>query len=94
MLNVPDELPSGMTIEPGTVAAPLLLDRFTKMPPAGAGFTSVTVPVEGLPPVTVLGFTVRPAIWPLPGPGPLGGLIVKFAEELFDEVAVIVATVG
>ena len=44
---------------PGTLADPLLLDRLTCIPPAGAGAAKVTVPVEGLPPVTVLGFSVR-----------------------------------
>lgn len=41
----------------GTVAAAvLLLDRVTTAPPAGAGALSVTVPVDGLPPRTEVGF--------------------------------------
>ena len=42
----------------GTVAAEvLLLDRDTMAPPTGAGPLRVTVPVEGLPPTTLVGFT-------------------------------------
>lgn len=40
----------------GTVASELLLDNVTVMPPLGAGAVRVTVPVVGLPPMTVLGF--------------------------------------
>ena len=44
----------------GTVAiAVLLLERVTVAPPVGAGPVSVTVPVEVLPPVTVVGFKLR-----------------------------------
>src|SRR5512134_3290048 len=42
----------------GTAAAPmLLLDRDTTAPPDGAAEVSVTVPVDGLPPVTVVGLS-------------------------------------
>ncbi len=41
----------------GTAAAVRLLARVTRMPPAGAGPLRVTVPVEGLPPVTVAGLS-------------------------------------
>jgi hypothetical protein len=44
----------------GTVATPvLLLDRVTEIPFAGAGPFKVTVPVEGVPPLTVEGLRVR-----------------------------------
>src|SRR6266850_3110214 len=49
--------PAGTVTLPGTVAAELLLDSVTCVPPPGAGPSSVTVPVELLPPVTVVGFT-------------------------------------
>ena len=64
---------AGTVTLPGTVAAELLLDSVTCAPPAGAGPSSVTVPVELLPPITVVGlspseerpaagFTVRVAV--------------------------------
>src|SRR5258705_331277 len=41
----------------GTVAAALLLDNVTTVPPLGAAAVRVTVPVELVPPITVLGFS-------------------------------------
>ena len=61
-VNWPLVEPCGITMLSGTVAEPLLLERLTRMPPAGAGALSVTVPVEGFPPVTVVGFSERLAI--------------------------------
>ena len=53
--------PAGTVTVPGTLAAPgRLLPRLTVAPPAGAALPSVTVPVEGVPPVTLLGLTLRP----------------------------------
>ena len=49
---------AGTVTLPGTVAAELLLDSVTGAPPPGAGPLSVTVPVELLPPVTVVGLTL------------------------------------
>ncbi len=42
----------------GTVAEVLLLERFTVAPPVGAAPLRVTVPVEGDPPVRLLGLSV------------------------------------
>jgi hypothetical protein len=50
--------PAATVTLPATVAAELLLDSVTGAPPAGAGPFSVTVPVELLPPVTVVGLTL------------------------------------
>src|SRR5881296_1070229 len=49
-------LPGTVTLA-GTVATlVLLLERDTRAPPLGAGPLSVTVPVDELPPVTLVGF--------------------------------------
>src|SRR2546422_283661 len=49
-------VPPGETVTlAGTTAAGLLLESVTCAPPAGAGPFSVTVPVEGFPPVTLAG---------------------------------------
>jgi hypothetical protein len=51
------ELPPAATVTlAGTVAITvLLLERVATIPPVGAGPVSVTVPVEALPPVTLVG---------------------------------------
>ena len=55
--NVVDVLPAGTVTLGGTwAAAALLLERVTVAPPDGAAPLRVTVPVEGLPPVTLVGF--------------------------------------
>ena len=54
-----DVLPAGTVTEAATVAAvALLLCRDTLTPPVGAGPVKVTVPVEEVPPVTLVGLTV------------------------------------
>src|SRR5467141_1276944 len=51
-------VPPGATVTlAGTPAAGLLLESVTCAPPAGAGPFSVTVPAEGLPPVTFAGLS-------------------------------------
>ena len=47
--------PAGTVTLAGTTAAGLLLESVTCAPPAGAGPFSLTVPAEGLPPVTLAG---------------------------------------
>src|SRR5438067_6336419 len=52
--------PAGTVTFAGTLAAPgWLLDKLTTAPPDGAALGSVTVPVDGLPPVTLVGVTVN-----------------------------------
>lgn len=80
-----------MTRLAATVAAPLLEDRVTETPPAPAGAARVTVPVEGEPPVTEVGFSVTLPIVAVVGEG---GFKVRLAEALFADVAVIVTVVG
>ena len=60
-----------VTLE-GTVATEVeLLERFTTVPADGAGPESVTVPVDGDPPLTVVGFNATEA--------GVGGVTVKDA---------------
>ena len=55
----------------GTVAAVVLsLDRETAAPPLGAGPLRLTVPVDGDPPVTLIGFSATEESVGEPG-GPL-----------------------
>ena len=64
VLTVNDALlaPAGMNTLLGTLAAPLLLERVTCTPPAGAGALNVTVPLEDCrPPTTLVGFSVSEA---------------------------------
>jgi hypothetical protein len=50
--------PAGTVTLAGTVATDgLLLERETTAPPPGAGPFRVTLPVEGVPPVTLVGFS-------------------------------------
>jgi hypothetical protein len=54
--------PAGTVTLDGTLATGgLLLERETTVPPLRAGPLSVTVPVEGLPPVTLDGLSVSEA---------------------------------
>ena len=62
--------PPGTVTLAGMVAAPvLLLSSITCAPPAGAGPFSVTVPVDGLLPVTLVGLT--------PSEARIGGTTVR-----------------
>jgi hypothetical protein len=58
-VNVALLAPAATVTVAGTVAVDvLLLERETTAPPVGAGPLSVTVPVEGDPPVTLVGVSV------------------------------------
>ena len=56
-VNVALVAPAATATLEGTRAAPLLLESATVAPPAGAAPFNVTVPVEELPPVTLVGFS-------------------------------------
>jgi hypothetical protein len=57
IVNVPVFAPAAIVTDPGTVALALSELSVTTEPPVGAGELSVRVPVEELPPRTVVGFT-------------------------------------
>jgi hypothetical protein len=68
----------------GTVATEVkLLERATTVPPVGAGPVSVTVPVDGERPLTVVGLRVRELT--------VGGVTVKAAVWVVPRTPVIVA---
>src|SRR5258707_13235488 len=56
-VNVAVVLPASTVTLVGTVPAALFLDKATEMPPFGAALVKVTVPVEEVPPVTLVGLT-------------------------------------
>jgi hypothetical protein len=75
IVNVPVVAPAAIVTLAGTVAAALLLASVIAAPPVGAGPARVIVPVELLPPKTLLGLsaredssgvTVSVAVWLLP----------------------------
>ena len=59
VLNVALVAPAATVTLPGTTAAAALLDSVTTLPPAGAALVRVTVPVEALPPVTLVGLSTK-----------------------------------
>ena len=60
--NVALVAPAGTVMLPGTEAILAeLLERVTLRPPVGAGALSVTVPVDGSPPFTLVGLRVSDA---------------------------------
>ena len=77
-VKVAVEAPAGMVTLAGTVAtAVLALARETRAPPPGAGPLSVTLPVEGDPPLTLVGFSVSEV-----RVGPDGGCGVTMSEAV------------
>src|SRR6266436_8168338 len=70
--------PAGMVTLAGTVAAVVsLLERETMAPAVGAGPLSVALPVEGDPPLTLVGFSVSEV-----RVGPDGGCGVTMSEAV------------
>ena len=77
-VNVRLVAPAGTVTLAGTVAAAmLLLERETMAPTVGAGPLSVTLPVEGDPPLTLVGFSVSEV-----RVGPDGGCGVTMSEAV------------
>jgi len=70
--------PTGIVTLAGTVATVVsLLERETMAPAVGAGPLSVTLPVEGDPPLTLVGFSVSEV-----RVGPDGGCGVTMSEAV------------
>jgi len=62
-IKVVEVAPAGTNTVAGTVMVPgTPTDTFTSQPPLGAGDLSVIVPVDEVPPFTLEGFNVNPAI--------------------------------
>ena len=77
-VNVALVAPAGMVTLAGTVAtAGLSLERETMTPPVRADPLSVTLPVEGDPPLTLVGFSVSDV-----RVGPGGGCGVTVSEAV------------
>ena len=77
-VNFADLDPAAIVTLLGTVtSAVLLLDRLTTTPPVGAGPLSTTVPLDELPPLTVLGDKVTA--------DNAGGFTVSAADTFFPE---------
>ena len=57
-VNVAVMAPAATVTLAGTLAALLSLANVITAPPVGAGLSSITVPLELLPPTTLVGFTL------------------------------------
>lgn len=78
-------VPAGIVKLAGTVTTAVFpLARETMAPPCGAGALSVTLPVDGDPPVTLLGFSVSEA---RVGPEGADGVTVSEAVCCWDTPA-------
>ena len=79
----------------GTVAAALLLDRFTRTPPAPAGDPNETVPVAfACPPTTADGAMPSDEIVPVPADGAfsVNPAFTVLADVALMETAVVLPT--
>jgi len=90
-MNGPEVWPAGIERVAGTCTAPLLLCNATVRPPAGAGPVRATVPLTGLPPITVPTDTLMPATWMLTAAG-FTTRLTEAEEPLL--LAVIAAVAG
>jgi len=85
-VNVMLDCPAGTVTEPGTETALRLLERRTAVPPLGERPLSVTMPLEAIPPATVVGFR-------LTDNRPIGIIVNVVVSTAPLSLAVIVATV-
>ena len=88
-VNVAVQLPAATVMFEGTVAAALLLDSDTTVPPNGAGAVMVTVPVEVAPPRTLPGLTATLAS-PYDGEMASAAVCVPFKVALMVALVVLV----
>ena len=79
------ELPAGMVTLAGTETEGSELLREVQVPPVGAGWVVVIVPVEVLPPVTAAGEKVTPV-------SRYPGRTVTFPMTVVEPVAAVTAT--
>jgi hypothetical protein len=82
--NVALVLPAGTVTDAGTVAAALLLPRDITIPPTGAGPLRVTVPVEPLPPSTLVGLRLNEL--------KAGGFTVNVAVRVVEPKTAVIVT--
>src|SRR2546423_7995664 len=85
-VNVALLAPAATVTLAGTVAVDVLLLRVTAAPPVGAGPLSVTVPVEGDPPVTMAGWSGITESVAEPGGTTLDALAFLMRAVLLDKV--------
>ena len=85
-VNVADVCPAATVTVPGTIADELLDASAINKPPVGAGPLSVTVPVDDVPPATVVGFNTTDAT--------SGDVTVSDALAVVEKAAAVIVDVA
>ena len=83
-VNVADVCPAATVTVPGTIADELLDASATNKPPVGAGPLSVTVPVDDVPPATVVGFNTTDVVTGAVTVSDAFALVVNAPAEIVD----------